>query len=475
MASTAVLAHVYEELHPPLSDEEAVLEASRCLECGRNGKHKGKPAPCIEACPTHIDIPRFIREIREGQPLEAARTIFEANVLGGTCARVCPVEELCEGACVLTHEGWRAVSIGRLQRYATDQAFREDAVAHPVRKKPKAPLSVGVIGAGPAGLACAAELAQRGHDVTVYEARHEPGGLIPTAIAPYKQMVEPLPQEVEAIQRLGVRFEFGVRVGEDVTQEELERRHQALFLGVGLDGDVTPRLEGLDLEGVWLSLKFIERIKANNPPPLGPRVVIVGGGNTAIDCAREAVRLGASQVTVLYRRTEAEMPAFRHEVEAAREEGVQFEWLTLPVKLLGDVHVREVECVRTRLVKNPDGGRPRPEVVEGTEFTVPADTVIVAIGQRTRADLLQALGVELDNGVVKVDERFRTSHPKIFAGGDCVSGGGTVVEAVEHGKRAARAMDDLTEELMKLHSGRGRHAQTMESKRTRRTRGGEGR
>ena len=458
MPTASGIVGLYEELHPPLSDEEALLEASRCLQCGRSGT----PAPCIEACPTHIDIPKFIREIREGRPLEAARTIFEANVLGGTCARVCPVEELCEGACVLTHEGWRAVSIGRLQRYATDRAFREGTVAHTLRKKPKAPLSVGVIGAGPAGLACAAELARLGHEVTVYEARGEPGGLIRTAIAPYKQGVEPLPQEVEAIRRLGVRFEFGVRVGEDVSQEELERRHQALFLGVGLDGDVTPRLEGLDLEGVWPSLAFIERIKAMNPPPVGPRVVIVGGGNTAVDCAREAVRLGASQVTVLYRRTEAEMPAFRHEVEAAREEGVQFEWLTLPMALRGDLHVREVKCVRTRLVEDPGGGRPRPEIVEGTEFTVPADTVILAIGQRARADFLQSLGVELDNGVVKVDERFRTSHPRIFAGGDCVSGGGTVVEAVEHGKRAARAMDDLAKELMELSSGRGRQAQTIQ-------------
>lgn len=451
MPPAAAAADLYREIRPPLSEEEAVLEASRCLECGRGGREgRGRPAPCIAACPTHIDIPKFIREIREGRPLDAAETIFEANALGGTCARVCPVEELCEGACVLVHEGRRAVAIGRLQRYATDRAFAEKAVVHPLRKKPKNPLSVGVIGAGPAGLACAAELAQLGHEVTVYEAREGPGGLVVTAVAPYKQMIDPLPQEVEAIRRLGVHFEFHTRIGEDVPRAELERRHEALFLGVGLDGDVRPRLgdeeetaRALSLEGVWLSLAFIERVKAKSPPPLGPRVVIVGGGNTAIDCAREAVRLGAPHVTVLYRRTEAEMPAFRHEVEAAREEGVRFEWLTLPVKLLGDVHVEAVECVRTRLVKDPKDGRPRPEIVEGTEFTIPADTVIWAIGQRPRTDLLQALGVELENGVVKVDEHFRTSHPGIFAGGDCINGGGTVVEAVEHGKRAARAIDAL--------------------------------
>jgi len=460
MPMTTVIPSVYEELHPPLSDEEAVLEASRCLECGRDGT----PAPCIAACPTHINVPQFIREIREGRPLEAAQTIFEANVLGGTCARVCPVEELCEGACVLTHEGRRAVSIGRLQRYATDWAFEAGRVEHPRLRSPKASLSVGVIGAGPAGLACAAELAKLGHDVTVYEARGEPGGLIPTAIAPYKQMVEPLPKEVEALRRLGVQFEFNAKVGGEVALEELERRHDALFLGIGLDGDVSPRLEeGLDLEGVWPSLAFIERIKAKNPPPIGRNVVVIGGGNTAIDAAREAVRLGAPHVTVLYRRTEKEMPAFRHEVEAAREEGVQFEWLTLPVKLLGDVHVEAVECLRTRLVEDPKGGRPRPEVIEGTEFTVPADMVILAIGQRTREDFLEQIpNLALQNGLIQVDEHFRTSHPKVFAGGDCINGGGTVVEAVQHGKLAAQAIDQLVQP-----------AQSRTRKRTRK-RGGEG-
>ncbi|CAM3195756.1 NAD(P)-dependent oxidoreductase [Rhodothermus bifroesti] len=437
MEAIANFRTVFEEERPRLTDVAALLEASRCLECGRDGR----PAPCIEACPTRIDIPGFIRAIREGDPLTSARIIFEANVLGGSCARVCPVEALCEGACVLTHEKRRPVAIGRLQRYATDAAFAAGIALHPPRRQAQLPLSVGVIGAGPAGLACAAELARLGHEVTVYEARSEPGGLVVSAIAPYKQMVEPIPQEVEAIRALGVTFCFNTSIGEDLSFAELESRHDALFLAVGLDGDMPLEIAGSDLEGVWPSLRFIERLKAMDPPPIGENVVVIGGGNTAIDVAREAVRLGARHVTVLYRRTEAEMPAFRHEVEAARDEGVQFEWLTLPVRLLGEVRVSGVECVRTRLVPDPSGGRPRPQVVEGTEFVLPADTVVFAIGQQPRTNLLATIpDLRIEQGRVWVDEHFQTSHPRLFAGGDCVNGGATVVEAVAQGKRAAHAI-----------------------------------
>lgn len=440
MELKANIRTVYAEERPRLLDEQAFLEAARCLECGRDGR----PAPCIEACPTHIDIPGFIRAIREGDPLTSARIIFEANVLGGTCARVCPVEALCEGACVLMHEKRRPVAIGRLQRYATDAALEAGVEIHPRPRKVRQSLSVGVVGAGPAGLACAAELARLGHQVTVYEAASAPGGLVVSAIAPYKQMVDPLPQEVEAIRALGVLFRFDTRIGQDLSLSDLEAQHDALFVGVGMGEDMPLKLEGLDLEGVWPSLRLIERIKTMNPPSMGDRVVVIGGGNTAIDVAREAVRLGARHVTVLYRRTEAEMPAFRHEVEAAYEEGVQFEWLTLPVRLLGDVRVSGVACVRTRLIPDPSGGRPKPHKVEGTEFVVPADTVVFAIGQQPRTELLASLlGLQVEDGRVWVDENFRTSRPRVFAGGDCVNGGGTVVEAVAHGKRAAHAIDRL--------------------------------
>ncbi|MCX8103369.1 MAG: NAD(P)-dependent oxidoreductase, partial [Candidatus Bipolaricaulota bacterium] len=396
------------------------------------------PAPCTAACPARVPVPQFIRAIREGRPDEAARLIFEANILGGSCARVCPVEELCEGACVLTKEGRRAVSIGRLQRYATDVALAHhlNFFTRPTWK----PQSVACIGAGPAGLACAAELAKLGYEVVVYESRPEPGGLITSAIAPYKQMKEPLPAEVTMIERLGVKLHYGVTVGRDISLEELERKHHAIFVGVGLGADTKARIPGEDLVGVWDSLDFIEQLKSGRLPRIGPTVAIIGGGNTAIDVARESVRLGATNVMVLYRRTEDQMPAFKHEVKAARKEGVHFYWLTAPVRLIGDSKVRAVECIHMKLGAPDKSGRPAPEPVPGTEFTLEANTVIKAIGQERRVEFFKLLGLELEGGLVKVNEDFQTSRAKFFAGGDCVNGGGTVVEAVRHGKIAAQGI-----------------------------------
>ncbi len=435
----------FAEIHPPLNDREAVLEASRCLECGG----PFEPAPCIEACPTRIDIPRFIREIFQGRPLDAARTIFAANVLGGTCARVCPVEELCEGACVLSKEGRRAVEIGRLQRYATDRAFKAGehrrilARTHgPPRGRASQPKAkVAVIGAGPAGLSCAAELVKLGYSVTVFEQRERPGGLITYAIAPYKQQYEPLPKEVEALEKLGVELRFRTAVGRDLSLEEIEREYDAVFLGVGLGEDTQAGLPGEDLLGVWESLVFIEKLKEGRFEELGvegKRVAVIGGGNTAVDVAREALRLGARDVVIVYRRTREQMPAYAHEVEAAEREGVQFMFLTMPLRFRGERgRVVGIECLKMKLGSPDASGRPRPVPLPGTEFVIDADVVVQAIGQRPRTDFFERLGIEIEGGRVKVDERFRTSHPKYFAGGDCVNGGGTVVEAVQQGKLAA--------------------------------------
>ncbi len=434
----------FPELIPPLSPEEARAEASRCLRCGG----PVAPAPCIEACPARIDIPKFIWEIHRGDYEAAARTIFAANVLGGTCGRVCPVEELCEGACVLISEGRRPVAIGRLQRFAAEWALEEGLALLRRTSDEGRGRSVGVIGAGPAGLACAGELAKLGYRVTIYEADEEwPGGLVTHAIAPYKQHIEPLPEEVEQLRQLGVELELGQAVGEagaeaeGVPLEELERRHEALFLGVGMDGDVQVDWEGSDLEGVYNSLEFIEQLKLGDRRKLrvGERVAVIGGGNTAIDVAREAVRLGAKDVMILYRRTEEQMPAFREEVREAHREGVHFYWLTAPKRFLGKHRVEGIECIHMRLGEPDSSGRPRPEPVPGTEFTLEVDTVIKAIGQRPRTELLEKIpGLELERGLVKVDpETGQTSNPKYFAGGDCVNGGATVVQAVHDGKRAA--------------------------------------
>ncbi len=434
--SWEVPGKLFAEIHPPLGDQEAFIESDLCLECGS----PAMPAPCVRACPTGIDIPGFIRAIREGRPQDAARIIFEANVLGGTCARVCPVEVLCEGACVLAREGRRPVAIGRLQRYATDRVL---FAGSPAPFPPGSAVGAGrvaVIGAGPAGLSCAAELARLGYQVTVFEERPVPGGLVTFGVAPYKQVYEPLPREVGAIAALGVEFRFGVRVGRDVTLEELDSQFDAIFLGVGLGPDLPAGLPGEDLAGVWNSLDFVEAVKTGRLTELQGRVAVIGGGNTAIDVAREAVRLGAEDVVVVYRRTEDYMPAYRHEVAAARREGVRFEFLTAPVRIVGSGRASGVECVRMRLGPPDPSGRPRPEPVPGSEFIIEAGTIVKAIGQAPRAEWLSALGLELKNGLVAVDGQFRTSREKYFAGGDCINGGGTVVEAVQHGKLAARAI-----------------------------------
>jgi glutamate synthase (NADPH/NADH) small chain len=442
-----------------LTEREAVVEAEACLQCGG----PSSPAPCVRGCPTRIDIPGFILDIAHDRPGDAARKIFWENILGGTCARVCPVEVLCEGRCVLKDEGRRAIRIGSLQRYATERAFSAGVrITATVGGKPAGP-SVGVIGAGPAGLACAAELARLGHPVVVYEGREFFGGLVTRGIAPYKQQIEPLPQEVEQIRELGVEIRLGVTVGRDIAVEELRSRHAAIFLGVGMGDDLPARIPGENLPGVWESLHFIEAYKLGPAGGLhvGPRVAVIGGGNTAVDAAREAamlwasevaggntamdvareaVMLGASEVMMLYRRGEAEMPAFAHEVAAAKREGVRIIPLVAPVEFIGDDRVRGVRCIRMKLGAPDASGRPRPEPIPGSEFVVEADTVIKAIGQKPRSELFKLFGVEMNGSVVGTNEDFQTSVPGCFAGGDCINGGATVVEAVRDGRNAARAM-----------------------------------
>jgi glutamate synthase (NADPH/NADH) small chain len=419
------------ELRPPLSHDDAVLEADRCLACG--GPHA--VAPCTLACPAQVDVPAFVDALARDDVLGASRTIFAENILGGTCARVCPVEVLCEGACVLAHEGQKPIEIAALQRYATDWALVR---ALPLRETaPATGRAVAVVGAGPAGLACAGELAARGHAVTVFEAREEIGGLARYAIAPYRIQRAPLPAEQRALAALGVRFELA----SPVSCVDQLARYDAVFLGVGLGDDVPLELPGDELAGIWESLPFIEALKEGVLRDVGRRVVVIGGGNTAIDVARESLRLGATHVTVLYRRTRAEMPAYAFEVEEAEREGVKFAWRTLPVRFLGVERVSAVECVSVRRGQPDASGRRRPVRVPGTEFDLHADTAVKAVGQRPRAELSGRFGgLQLDGGCVVVDEDGRTTNRRVFAGGDAVNGGASVVEAVREGKRAALAI-----------------------------------
>jgi glutamate synthase (NADPH/NADH) small chain len=427
---------VFDELVEPLKAGEALVEADLCLECG--GPYA--PAPCLVACPAGVDVASFVGSIARGDPLDAARTIFEENLLGGTCARVCPVEMLCEGACVLEHEGRRPVAVGRLQRFAAEEAFRAGIELR--RAAPSNGRRVAVIGAGPAGLVCAGELATLGYEVAVYDERAEAGGLVRYAIAPYRQQREPLPDELHQLQALGVELYLGERIGSPERLHEIADAVDAVFLGVGMGDDVDGGYPGQELEGVWRSLEFIEAIKTGRAPEVGRRVVVIGGGNTAIDVALEAIRLGASEVTLLYRRTEADMPAYPHEVEEAREEGVRLEWLTLPVCFLGERRLEGVECRRARLGDPDESGRRRPEPVAGSEFVLPTDTAVNAIGQRPRAEFLAWIeGLGMERGTVVVDPGTgQTGNPKFFAAGDATNGGATVVEAVGGAKIAARGI-----------------------------------
>jgi glutamate synthase (NADPH/NADH) small chain len=302
---------------------------------------------------------------------------------------------------------------------------------------------VAVVGAGPAGLVCAGELALRGHDVTVYDERAETGGLARFAIAPYRIESAPIPSETHLLEVLGVHFRLGLRV-ESRDLRALAATADAVFLGVGMGADANIHYPGDDLPGVWDSLTFVEALKTGTPPDVGRRVAVIGGGNTAIDMAREAVRLGAEQVTMIYRRSRSEMPAYPFEIEEAEHEGVHFQWLASPVRFVGGRRLQGIECRLMSLGAPDDSGRRRPEPLEGSEFLLPADTAIKAIGQVGHAELATwVAGLQMDGGAVEVDPLTgQTRNPKFFAGGDAVNGGATVVEAVRDGKRAAQAIDE---------------------------------
>lgn len=418
------------ELLPPLSDHEALVEANRCVFC--------YDAPCIHACPTHIDIPRFIKKIETGNILGSARTILEANLLGATCARVCPVQELCEGACVLGAEH-KPIMIGRLQRYATDYVYERRIDAF--RSGAKTNKKLAVIGAGPAGLSCAGELAKRGHEVTVFERRELAGGLSTYGIIALREPVPVALAEIEMIKRLGVEVRTGVELCRDIKLTELQAQFDAVFLSVGLGQ--TPMLDIPDEEFIVDGLSYIERSKID-PAGLvvGRKVIVIGAGNTAIDCATVAKRLGAEEVKIVYRRSEAEVSAYPHEMDFVRSEGVEFEFLAQPVRVVtADGEVRGLECVRMALGALDGSGRPAPVAVANSEFFIAADQIVKAIGQE-RPPLAAALGLATKRGYLDVNAEFETSLPGVFAGGDCIRAFGTcsTVMAVEDGKLAALAI-----------------------------------
>jgi dihydropyrimidine dehydrogenase (NAD+) subunit PreT len=419
----------FQDLHPALSGQAAVVEANRCLNCFE--------APCMSACPTHIDIPGFIKKIARDNLRGSALRILEANVLGLSCSRVCPVDVLCEGSCVMHGRGERPIAIGLLQRHAMEHFYHSGAQV-PWKPAVERPQRVACIGAGPASLACAAALRREGFAVTIFEKRAVAGGLNSHGVAEYKLQVSDSLREVKFIQSLGVGIETGKSVGDDISLQQIEHEFDVIFLGVGLgEGNLlNPSAE--DAPQIIDALRYIEAYKMRAPLPTGARVVVIGGGNTAIDAACAAKLLGADDVTIAYRRGEEEMPAFTFEIEHAREKRVRFLFQAAPVALKSGA----VEFQRMRLTGPDASGRRKSEPEPGTEFNVPCDTVIPAIGQSKLTGLLeQVANIKLNNGSVVIDSATgRTSNPKYFAGGDCVSGGREVVDAVADGKRAAQGI-----------------------------------
>jgi len=403
---------------PLMTEGEARLEAERCLYCA--------DAPCTQACPTSIDVPGFIKRIASGNLRGSAKVIFEQNILGYSCSRVCPVEVLCEGACV--YEAWqqKPIAIGRLQRYATERATGDLA---PPLYVPKAPTKrrVACVGAGPASLAFAAYLAMEGHQATIFEKRPLPGGLNATGVAPYKLHAEDALREIEWVLSLGAELKTGVEVGRDVTGAQLLAEHDAVFLGLGLGDDNRLGIPGEDGPGVVGATAWIEEMKlAKGVRPKLGHVVVVGGGNTALDVARECAQLGAEAVMMVYRRGIAEMSGYAHELEGARKEGVIFVDHAQPVAVLRDAS----GAVRALRVSK-----------RGAEVDLPAALVAIAIGQsKLRSVAQQFPGVKLDaRGCVVADPQTgATGNPKVFSGGDCVNGGKEVVNAVADGRNAAR-------------------------------------
>ncbi len=432
--TAAEYAANFGDVEAPLDAKRALIDASRCFFC--------HDAPCIEACPTGIDIPGFIRGIATGNLKGAAVTILEENIFGGACARVCPTEVLCERACVRNTSEDRPVNIGALQRHATDHLFASGA--QPFARAAASGRRVAIVGGGPAGLACAHRLALLGHQAMVFEARDKLGGLNEYGVAAYKVANDFAQREVEFILALGgIEARCGQALGRDVTLTQLRRDFGAVFLGLGLAGVNALEAEGAALEGVEDAVAYIARLrqaKDKSKLPVGRRIVVIGGGNTAIDIAVQTKRLGAEDVTIVYRRGPAQMSATAHEQDFAQTNGVRIKHWAKPARVLGEGgRVRAAEFEYTEI------GEQNKLVGTGERFQLAADQLFKAIGQTFVPDPLQDGAqqvLDLRGGRIAVDAERRTSLPGVYAGGDCVAGGQDLtVQAVEDGKVAAHAID----------------------------------
>jgi glutamate synthase (NADPH/NADH) small chain len=421
----------------------AVKEAKRCLQC--------KDKPCMKGCPVEIDIPGFIACICKGEFDKAAEIIKGKSSLPAVCGRVCPYENQCESECTLNKIG-EPVAIGRLERFIADYE-RNKGVKPPKPPKPTG-YKVAIVGSGPAGLTCAGDLAKMGHEVSIFEAFHVPGGVLMYGIPEFRLPKKIVEAEVEYITRLGVEIKYDVIVGKTITVEELLDEYHAVFIGTGAGLPRFLNIPGENLDGVYSANEFLTRVNMmkaylfpvyDTPIKIGKRAATFGAGNVAMDCARTALRLGAKKSYIIYRRSEKEMPARDEEIEHAKEEGVVFKLLANPVRFFGDKkgHLKKVECIKMELGEPDSSGRRRPIPIDGTDFTMEIDTALVAIGQSPNPLIPHAVkGLKIGKwGNIETDEECRTNIPGLFAGGDIATGAATVILAMGAGKRAARAID----------------------------------
>lgn len=411
----------FAQIKPSMNETEAYYESSRCLFC--------YDAPCVNACPTGIDIPLFIRQINTGDTTNAAKTIYDSNWSGYACGKVCPTEVLCEGACVYNGQNVKPIEIGRLQAYATGTVISSGKAIYKVGESNGR--RIAVIGAGPAGLAAACELRLKGYDVDVFEAKDQPSGLTVHGVAPYKITNEEVLNEVEyLVKQFGFRINYNSAVVNRAGAEKLESEYDAIFLGIGLGRTNMLPIPGVDKEGVVGATEFVEELRAgHHDVKVDGTVVVIGGGNTAMDAASECSRMGADNVFLVYRGEMDKMSAYEFEYELARSVGAQGVFNSSPVEILGDGKVSAVKFKRT----------------DGEEFNMPCEMVVMATGQLKQKELLaDVFGVEYDErGCVKVNDRFQCSNEKYFAAGDMMNGGAEVVNAAAEGKAAAKCIDEF--------------------------------
>lgn len=442
----------FDEVALGYSEEQAVLEASRCLNC--------KKPLCIEGCPVEINIPAFINFIKERKYADAIRTIKEKNNLPAICGRVCPQENQCEKRCVLGKKH-QPVAIGNLERFVADWDMKQEGNTEPVQVSPSGK-KVAIVGSGPAGLTAAADLARLGHQVTVFEALHTAGGVLVYGIPEFRLPKIIVEREIEGIRRLGVEIKTNMVVGKVHTVNELMAQgYAAVFIATGAGLPYFMNIPGENLNGVYSANEFLTRtnlMKAYlfpeylTPIRLGKRVAVIGAGNVAMDSARTALRLGALESYIVYRRSEQEMPARKDEIEHAREEGVQFKLLTSPVEIRGDENgwVRSMICQRFELGEPDESGRRRPVAIPGSEYEMEVDTVIMAIGQGPNPLIGQTtpdLQLNRHGNIVADANTGQTSKPGVFAGGDIVTGAATVIQAMGAGKKAARAIHEYLQNI----------------------------